>query len=237
MEEAPVTRMLAALEAMVAEAVAVVAATAVMEGQVVHMAAEVAAEALPTRTMPRQDPVGQKAPTEALAVPGGSISDRRTEKPEAPARTPSEKGWILKALEPEVLLPPSMVEVAAVAVTEVSAVRLALAAWLAVAAEVAMAETAVLVVAIVVLVAVAVAVATAEMAVLEETALMELAVAVAMEKLEMAEQEQPQELRPTTAGLPQEAEASVPIFHPTSIMALADLASASSPTMHKEARR
>lgn len=238
-EEAPVTRMLAALEAMVAEAVAVVdhryTAMAVMEGQAVHMAAEAEAEAHIVTMMAPPDLVAQKELTAVLVVLAAIMIQVPREEPEMLGRIPSEKGWILKALEPEVLLPPSMVEVAAVAVTEVSAVQLALVAWLAVAAEVAMAETAVLVVAIVVLVAVAEA--TAEMAVLEEAALTELAVAEATEKPEMAEQERPQELHPTTVGLPQEAEASELIFHPTSIMALADLASASSPTMHKEARR
>ena len=93
-------------------------ATEATAEKVALTAAAVAAEVLTTRTMARQDPVGQKAPTEALAVQVGSISDR-TEKPEAPARTPSEKDWTLKALAPEALPPPSMVaEVAVVATAE-----------------------------------------------------------------------------------------------------------------------
>lgn len=199
------------------------------------MAAEAEAEAHIVTMMAPPDLVAQKELTAVLVVLAAIMIQVPREEPEMLGRIPSEKGWILKALEPEVLLPPSMVAEAAVAVTEVSAAQLALVAWLAVAAEVAMAETAVLVVAIAALAEAAEA--TAAMAVLEEATLTELAVAAATEKPEMAEQERPQKIHPTTAGLLQEAEASVPIFHPTSIMALADLASASSPTTHKEARQ
>lgn len=54
-------------------------------------AAVAAVAALTTKTTALQDPAGQKAPTEAPAVPVGSMADQK-EKPEAPARIPSEKG-------------------------------------------------------------------------------------------------------------------------------------------------
>ena len=93
-------------------------ATEATAERVALTAAEVAAEVLTARTKARQDPVGQRAPTEALAVPVGSISDR-TEKPEAPARTPSEKDWTLKAPEPaELLLPLTAAAEAEVATAE-----------------------------------------------------------------------------------------------------------------------
>lgn len=240
-EEASVTRTLAALEAMVAEVVAVAAAAliskVVTEAPVAPMA-EAAEAVAHTVQMTAQllVLVVQKAPMAALAVQAASILNPKA-KLETLGQIPLVWDWILKALAPEALPPPRMVAEAAVAATEASEAQeapevLPEAAVAEATAESEAQEAPTMVVALA-----EVAVAMAAMAVPEEAAFTELAVEAATEKPEMAEQEQPQKLRPTTAGLPQEAEASVPIFHPTSIMALADLVSALSPTTHKEARQ
>lgn len=219
-EEAAEETASTATEAM-AEPVESTAAVAVADA---HIAPQTALPAL----------AGQKAPMAAQVEPEETTIPAQKERPGPPGPIPSAWGLILRAPEQEAQHLLNMAEAVAVAATVASVVQPDPAAWPVVAEE---ADTAELAERAADMPDPAVEVAaTAETVEPEEAAPMAPAAAVDTVRPETAVQEQPQRTSPTTADLPQEAEASEALPQ-RSIMATAAPESVSLPITYKGAEK